>query len=74
MGFGMPQGTGMFGKEGHPEAGRQMLGPLTEEGTREISLLPLEEFRRLTQRPGLSIGSVVYNRAPPEGLPLILLP
>lgn len=28
-GFQMPEGTGM----GHAEAERQMLGPLTEEGT-----------------------------------------
>ena len=40
----MPEGTGMFGEEGHPEAERQMLGPLTGEGTWEISLLPLEEL------------------------------
>lgn len=70
----MPKGTGMFVKEGHPEAERQMFGPLTEEGTWEISLLSVEELWRLTQQPGLSIGSLVYNTAPPEGLPLILLP
>lgn len=34
----------MFGKEGHPEAEQQMLGLLTEEGTWEISLLPLEKL------------------------------
>ena len=41
MGFGMPKATWVFGKEEHPEAGQQIFGPLTEEGTWEISLLPL---------------------------------
>lgn len=51
-----------------------MLGPLTEEGTWEIRLLPLEDWPGLSQRQGLSIGYVFSNAAPPQGLPLILVP
>lgn len=58
----MAEGPGMFGKEGLPEAEQQMLGLLTEEGTSEISSLPLENLLRLTQRPGHSIGSVRLQR------------